>query len=190
MEVVIREGDKNLAYILRIAQLTQRTNQFNLTTKRYAEEDIKAFLQNPDYKIYTLDLSDKFGGAGLVGLMILNRREGDKWYIDTFCLSCRVVKHTIEDAFIAQVAKDLKSENVNSLLGIYRPTERNALVKDLYKNFGFQEIQSEYGQTDDPESLWEIVLNKNDLKIPEWIIVSKDNLVQASSHYDDINGSL
>ena len=91
---------------------------------------------------------------------------------------------------MAQVAKDLKRENVNSLLGIYRPTESNVLVKDLYKNSGFTKIRSADGQTDDSESLWEIYLNENDLKIPEWIIVSKDNLVPVSSHYEDINSSL
>ena len=91
------------AMLPRAAQLTQKTNQFNLTTRRYSEEQLSR-MQPPEWGIFTLAAKDRFGDNGIVGVAIL-RLEGDVAEIDTLLLSCRVIGRTIETAFLAALAK-------------------------------------------------------------------------------------
>jgi FkbH-like protein len=121
----------------RIAQLTQKTNQFNLTTKRYSEADIKKYMKAKEVDVFSLRLTDKLGDSGLVGVCILQYIE-QKAVIDTLLLSCRVLGRGIEDVFIMQALKLAKQRGCESIIGEYYPTTKNAQVKEFYPKQGFE----------------------------------------------------
>lgn len=121
----------------RVAQLTQKTNQFNLTTRRYTEADITAFAADPRVRVYGLRLRDRVDDLGLVGAAIL-RVEGDEAMIDTFLLSCRALGRGAETALLAHVARAARRLGVAQLHGEYRATARNAQVADFYGRHGFE----------------------------------------------------
>lgn len=121
--------------IPRIAQMTQKTNQFNLTTKRYTEDDIRGMLAN-GAKIWTLAVQDKFGDNGITGLMIVTC-EGE---VDTLLLSCRVLGKGIEDAFVKTVIGQIEMEKIRAK---YIPTEKNGQVAEFWNRMGFSELASE-----------------------------------------------
>ena len=117
--------------IPRIAQMTQKTNQFNLTTKRYTEADIRSLKDN-GAQIWTLAVADRFGDNGITGLMILKPEEG--WSIDTFLMSCRVLGKGIEEVFFKSVISRYKG----ALKAQYIPTAKNGQVADFYDRMGLK----------------------------------------------------
>lgn len=117
--------------IPRIAQMTQKTNQFNLTTKRYTDADVKGFLAE-SWKIWCISVADRFGDNGITGCIMVN---GDT--IDTFLLSCRILGKGIEKAFIKKILAMLKDSGVETVKAIYLPTAKNAQVADFYDRCGF-----------------------------------------------------
>lgn len=117
--------------IPRIAQMTQKTNQFNLTTKRYTESDIRSLLDN-GVQIWTLAVADRFGDNGITGLMILKPDNG--WHIDTLLMSCRVLGKGIEEAFF----KSVISRCHGALVAQYIPTAKNGQVADFYERMGLK----------------------------------------------------
>ncbi|HPN36289.1 MAG TPA: HAD-IIIC family phosphatase [bacterium] len=123
----------------RVAQLTQKTNQFNLTTRRYSEADIRAFMQAEEVDVLTLRLSDKFGDSGLVGVCILKRSKQTA-LIDTLLLSCRVLGRGVEDVFIAQALKLARQRKCESVIAEYYQTAKNEQVKNFYPRRGFESI--------------------------------------------------
>jgi len=123
-------------FIQRYAQMTQKTNQFNLTTKRYTIQDIQSFIENPKYKVIAIEYQDKFANEGIIGLVIAIE-EKDEVKIDTFLLSCRVLKRKVEDAIFEKLDKMFPKKNI---IGIFYPTPKNMQVKDLYEKFGFEKI--------------------------------------------------
>ncbi|MDD5016323.1 MAG: HAD-IIIC family phosphatase, partial [Atribacterota bacterium] len=125
MEVIMREGEENLAFMNRLIQITQRTNQFNLTTQRLSEFDIQGFIRNENYKVFSLEYADKFGKQGIISLMVLYRIANDSWQIDIFALSCRIIGLRLEDLFINFVANKLKSQGFRYLRGVYIPSSKN-----------------------------------------------------------------
>lgn len=121
----------------RIARLVQRTNQFNLTTKRYSECDLRRFQDDPSTVPLVLRLADRFGDLGIVSF-ILGVRTGDALEIDSWLMSCRAIGRGLElFAFNRLVAK-AKALGLKTLVGRYLPTARNGLVKNLYPQLGFQ----------------------------------------------------
>ncbi len=163
LEMRVKIGRAESFTIPRIAQLTQKTNQFNVTTRRYTEADIRAMSQDPECAIFWLDLTDRFGPSGVVGVLILKREAGDVWLIDTFLLSCRVMGRTVESAFLAVVVRE---PGAARLIGEYRPTAKNAPVKDLYPKLGF-EFTRQAGES----RFWELDLRRKELRVPEWFEV-------------------
>ncbi len=123
----------------RLAQLTQKTNQFNLTTRRYTESDIENFLNSKDTIVYALEYRDVFGSEGIVGEAIV-RVKDDEAVIDTFLMSCRVIGRNVEYQFLDFIINDLRKRGIKRIFGEYIPTKRNILVKDFYKKAGFTEI--------------------------------------------------
>lgn len=132
MELTIREATE--VTIPRIAQMTQKTNQFNLTTKRYTEDDIRALLAN-GARIWTLAVRDKFGDNGITGLMIVTEN-GD---VDTLLMSCRILGKGIEESFVKTVIGQL---NMPQLHAKYIPTEKNGQVAEFWNRIGFRELVS------------------------------------------------
>lgn len=129
MQLTIREATE--VTIPRIAQMTQKTNQFNLTTKRYTEDDIRSLLAK-GAKIWTLAVEDRFGDNGITGLMILIPESG--WSIDTLLMSCRVLGKGIEEAFF----KTVISRYEGALTAQYIPTAKNEQVADFYDRMGLK----------------------------------------------------
>lgn len=125
--------------IVRIVQMTRKTNQFNLTTHRYTEADIKLMLQEKA-KIFTLAVKDRFGDNGITGLIIIKDNT-----IDTFLLSCRILGKGIEHAFLNYVLLLLKKDGVGTIYSSFFPTLKNQQVSDFYSKNGFELIKEEDG---------------------------------------------
>lgn len=123
--------------IQRIAQLTQKTNQFNLTTRRYEVSEIEEFIASPDVRVYDTELTDRYGSNGIIGLIIA-KISGEIAEIDTFLLSCRVIGRNVEQAFFAFVADDLSRFGVKEISARYIPTPKNAPVSGLLDQLGFE----------------------------------------------------
>jgi FkbH-like protein len=157
--------------IPRIAQLTQKTNQFNLTTRRYTETEVAAMSREPGCAIWWLSLSDRFGPNGIIGVLILRAQSPETWLIDSFLLSCRVMGRTVEHAFLAVVAREL---GASTLVGEFRPTTKNMPVKDLYERLGFR-LSHQCGGAD----FWEKNVSTDPLEVPPWFEVDVVNTVKA-----------
>ena len=123
----------------RIAQLINKSNQFNLTTRRYGEDDVRQMMSDPDCIGLQLRLVDRFGDNGMIAVVIL-RREGDAAVIDTWLMSCRVLSRKVEEATLFIIADAAERWGVAALRGVYLPTTKNHMVKDHYKKLGFTPI--------------------------------------------------
>lgn len=150
----------------RISQLTQKTNQFNMTTRRYYEEDIKRLLSSDNSLIYSIKVEDKYGDNGIAGSMIVDKSDLE-WRIDTFLLSCRVIGRRVEEAMLAHLLEEARKYNVETLIGEYIPTERNLPAKDFYKESGFEFVERNRNA-----ELWRYPVEK-EYKSPEFIKVIK-----------------
>jgi len=120
----------------RIAQLINKSNQFNLTTRRYTEADVEAAQNDPACFTLQVRLADTFGDNGMISVIIC-RQEGNAWDIDTWLMSCRVLGRKVETTVLQELARHARASGIAVLRGTYRPTERNALVKDHYAKLGF-----------------------------------------------------
>jgi len=164
MKAVISINDRR--HVSRIAQLTQRTNQFNLTTRRYTEADIERFMENPEHLVFDLELIDKFGTNGITGVIIILFRKDGTALIDTFLMSCRIIGRGVEKAFLSYVVNYLKSQGVKILKGQYFPTKKNQLVSNLYGEMGFRKVEEDESHTE-----WEMDLSSRSVECPDWIRV-------------------
>ncbi|HTR83973.1 MAG TPA: HAD-IIIC family phosphatase [Reyranella sp.] len=126
--------------IARAAQMTQKTNQFNLTTRRYQIPDVKRFVESPDHAVILLDYKDKFGSEGIVGLAILDLTEGR---FDTFLMSCRVIGRKVEDRIIAKAGELVRAHGGTKLIGELIPTRKNGLVASFFEDHGFAVVKAE-----------------------------------------------
>jgi FkbH-like protein len=122
--------------LARAAQLAQRTNQFNLTTRRYTVAELEAVAADPAAEAYTLALSDRFGDSGITGLAILRLLDGTA-EVDTLLLSCRVLGRRVEDAFLAFLAERARERGARTLVGRYVESPRNEQVRSFYADRGF-----------------------------------------------------
>ncbi|WP_297830212.1 HAD family hydrolase [uncultured Rikenella sp.] len=123
----------------RAAQMTQKTNQFNLTTRRYTVADLESFLSS-GAKIFTLNVRDKFGDNGITGLMIVTFDTLQHATIDTLLMSCRVLGKGIETAFVNHILSGLFARGIREITATYIPTAKNSQVADFYARTGFQQI--------------------------------------------------
>jgi FkbH-like protein len=135
LEIELTVAEVNDLTLTRAAQMTQKTNQFNLTTHRYTDTDLRKKLSSGS-RIITLSVRDKFGDNGITGLCIIDFIENAA-NIDSLLLSCRILGKDIERAFIACVLGTLKNEGVEQITATYIPTEKNGQVKDFYEKMGF-----------------------------------------------------
>jgi FkbH-like protein len=155
------------ATLARISQLTQKTNQFNLTTRRYSEPQIAEMAAKPEWQVLSIRVRDRFGDHGLVGVAI-TRDEKDVCEIDTLLLSCRVIGRTVETALLSYLAQAAATRGRQRLSGKFLPTKKNAPAKEFYSQHGFQ-LHPQNGEG----SLWEIDLQKHPIAWPEWIKLNK-----------------
>ena len=134
MHATIR-GFENI-YIQRIAQLTNKSNQFNLTTLRCSEDDIRAMAENPNWLCLYGKLVDKFGDNGVV-TVVAGEQQGDTLYLRLWLMSCRVLKRGMEDAMMDCLVQDAVKRGVKTIVGYYYPTAKNAMVKEFYGGMGY-----------------------------------------------------
>lgn len=129
--------------IPRVSQLTQRSNQFNLRTIRYTEEELTVIMQSKDKFGYSFSLTDRFGDNGIVSAIILEKTD-QGFFIDTWIMSCRVLKRGLEFFVLDYLVQFCLNQGMDRLIGEYIPTSRNNLVKDHYKKLGFRESNSQW----------------------------------------------
>ena len=154
------------ALVPRISQMTQKTNQFNLTTKRYNEQQIQQLIDDKQCHIYVARSTDRFGENGVIGLMIV-RTMDQLAEIDTSLMSCRVIGRTLETAFLSTVMKNLIKNGIKKIDGQYSPTPKNSLARDFYENNGFRIAHESNGTTH-----WTCDLTGEFVDSPEWVAVS------------------
>lgn len=123
--------------IPRIAQLTQKTNQFNTTTRRYSEAEISALAARPDRLVLSLACSDKFGDNGLTGVAIIDTADSTTWRVELFLFSCRVLGRRLEQTLLWDLLERARRRRATTVIGEFISTPKNAPAKDFYKNNGF-----------------------------------------------------
>jgi FkbH-like protein len=163
LELEVEIAPLEPATLARAAQLTQKTNQFNLTTRRRTEQQIAELAARAGSQVLTIRLRDRFGDHGLVGVAI-TRDDSASCEIDTFLLSCRVIGRTVETALLSHVASEAASRGRQQLAGWFLPTKKNAPARDFYAQHGFQ-LQSQNGEG----SFWTLDLRQKTIAMPEWI---------------------
>ncbi len=135
MELSWRRFDRT--GLSRIVQLINKTNQFNLTTQRYTEEDVLAVIYNPQAFGLQLRLTDRFGDNGIIAIVIGKLRQNQDLVIDTWLMSCRVLGRQVEPTTLNLIAAEARSLGARRLMGEYTPTRKNGMVKDHYPRLGF-----------------------------------------------------
>lgn len=130
-------GPPRAGEIERVAQLFGKTNQFNLTTKRYTVVDVLAMLDNATTQLRVAKLSDRYGDYGLIGVMVTIDRDDGRREIDSLLLSCRVLGRGVEEAVLADLDDKARQVGCTRLIGRYIPTPKNGLVADFYSRIGF-----------------------------------------------------
>jgi len=135
LDICLVIGEATNDDAVRLSQLTQKTNQFNLTNKKYTENDLKSMIQSSDFKVFFGEVSDKFGQYGKVLLLILEIQENVA-HFDTFLMSCRVIGRLVEDTFIREITKKLKK--IELFTAEFIPSKKNQLVEVKLKEMGFE----------------------------------------------------
>lgn len=140
---------------VRIAQLISKSNQFNLTTKRYGELDVKQL--EGDENIFTrqIRLADTFGDNGMISVIVCRILQ-EAWEIDTWLMSCRVLSRCVEEAVLQDIISNARKAGASKLIGTYIPTARNILVKEHYKKLGFTKIADD----ENGKEAWELDITK------------------------------
>ena len=126
----------------RIAQLTQRSNQFNLRTVRYTEAEIEALAQDDSRIGLYFTLKDKFGDHGLISVVVLEKQPEDTLFISEWLMSCRVLKRGMEEFIVDKILTVAAQQGFRRVVGEYIPTPKNAMVKDLYEQLGFARLEN------------------------------------------------
>lgn len=141
LEMVVDIHRMHNSELERVVQLINKTNQFNVTTKRYTQAEIETIANDQNDKIYVVYSSDKYGDSGLISVIILKSNE-EEVLIDTFLMSCRVMGRKLEDVIINELVETCKGK---MLVAEYIPTAKNAPVKDLYDRLGFEMVAEKDG---------------------------------------------
>ena len=142
MEMVIHWAPFDRVGLQRIVQLINKTNQFNLTTRRYTEAEVAALLKDPDALTLQLRLADRFGDNGIIGIVIGRKNGAGEMALDTWLMSCRVLGRGVEKATLNIVAEEARRLGATALRGSYRATSKNEMVRDHYPSLGFVESAS------------------------------------------------
>ena len=140
----------------RIVQLINKSNQYNLTTRRYTDPEVSEAESNPDVFTLQVRLADVFGDNGMISCVICRLGEPATWEIDTWLMSCRVLGRKVEHMVLREILEHARITGIEKLIGIYRPTDRNKLVVDHYVKLGFTKIsEEESGLT-----RWELIVEE------------------------------
>jgi FkbH-like protein len=150
----------------RIAQLISKSNQFNLTTRRYSEAQVAEIEADPNCLTLQVRLVDTFGDNGMISVIIC-RQDAGVWQIDTWLMSCRVLGRRVEQAVLQELLIHARSLGISRIIGTYRPTERNRLVEDHYSKLGFTECE----RLADGSTVWSLeVADYTDVSLPMKVV--------------------
>ncbi|HEY0758912.1 MAG TPA: HAD-IIIC family phosphatase [Acidisarcina sp.] len=138
----------------RIVQLINKTNQFNLTTRRYTEPEVAAMMDDEDVVTLQLRLTDIYGDNGVIALLIGRRNRDRALEIDTWLMSCRVLGRNVEEATLNILAAQAEALGCNALVGVFKPTKKNQMVQQHYERLGFDLIEA----SEDGSSRWVLPL--------------------------------
>ena len=163
LETEITVAPATGAQVARVAQLTQKTNQFNLSTRRYTEAEIQERMNSPSWRVLWCSCRDRFTDEGIVGVAIIEVA-GDSWRIDTLLLSCRVLGRGVEKAFLSTLVQIAAADGATVLAGEYVPSPKNAQTAGFFASCGFSEVHS-----DSRHSVWRLPLPAPASFAPPWI---------------------
>ncbi len=127
----------------RIVQLINKSNQYNLTTRRYTDPEVTEAENDPEVFTLQVRLADSFGDNGMISVVICRPREAGAWDIDTWLMSCRVLGRKVEHMVLREILEHARAAGIHKLAGVYKPTEKNALVVDHYVRLGFTKVAAE-----------------------------------------------
>ena len=140
LELVVSVTTARPEHLGRVAQLINKTNQFNLTTKRRTLGEVRVLSEASDHLIFTVNVRDRFGEYGLVGVVVVNLAEPMVWQIDTFLLSCRVLGRGWSSGILSLIASAAMTAGAQTLRGLFIPTTKNAVAADFYEFQGFHRV--------------------------------------------------
>jgi FkbH-like protein len=150
----------------RIAQLINKSNQFNLTTRRYSEAQVGEMEADPNCFTLQVRLVDTFGDNGMISVIIC-RRDANDWLVDTWLMSCRVLGRRVEQAVLQELVSHARELGITRIVGSYRPTERNRLVEDHYAKLGFAQCEC----PTEGSTLWSLdVAGAKDMSLPMKVV--------------------
>lgn len=141
LEMVGSFAEFNSLDLPRVAQLINKSNQFNLTTKRRTESELTALMSDERCIGFSMRLADKFGDHGLISVVICRITEDKTFEIDTWLMSCRVLKRQVEDFVLNEIVRLAETKNCKRIKGLYLPTAKNGMVSDLYPKLGFRTVE-------------------------------------------------
>ena len=157
----------------RVAQLINKSNQFNLTTRRFSEQEVAELERAPDVHAIQVRLVDRFGDNGIISVVIA-RSEGEAWGIDTWLMSCRVLGRHVENAVLSHLAEAARRAGAKWLVGRYLPTKKNIIVVDHYAKLGFERA----GDLPEGGSEWRLALD--DYSAPDLPMRVVDQAAQST----------
>jgi FkbH-like protein len=160
----------------RISQLINRSNQFNLTTRRRTETEVLAVIADDQYSAFTVRLADRFGDHGLIAVVIGQTR-GKDFYVDTWLMSCRVLKRQVEEEVLNEIVFLASERGCTRVVGEYIPTAKNGMVSDLYPKLGFTHVRDEANGT----QVYELSVDKYQVR-PTQIKVNQETYAAAGSN--------
>ena len=137
----MRIGINPVPHLTRLSQLTQKTNQFNLTIRRYSEHQMQEFMAEDKWLVADILLADVFGDSGIVGLAIFRFASRQQVELDTFLMSCRVIGREAEAAFLHAILRSLPEQGVTEVLADFIPTSKNELVQNFLPEQGFEKSE-------------------------------------------------
>jgi len=167
LNMVVETENASDRTLSRIHQLFQRTNQFNLTARRYDAGVLAARSSEPGWRVYGTRVSDRFGDHGLVAAAVV-QRANDAWRIESLVMSCRVIGYGVETALLARIAADARDEGARRLVGEFIPSTKNAPARDFYPRNGLAPAGGENNI-----ERWECDLHKRAPAVPAWISTTR-----------------
>jgi FkbH-like protein len=167
----------------RISQLINKSNQFNLTTRRYTEAQVGEMEADPNCFTLQVRLVDTFGDNGMISVIIC-RRDGDNWLVDTWLMSCRVLGRRVEQAVLQELVSHARKLGITRIVGTYRPTERNRLVEDHYAKLGFTECEC----PTEGSTQWSLdVANHKEIPLPMKVVRIPPNGIPAVGELESMS---
>jgi FkbH-like protein len=183
MEITFQPFDKTGRS--RIVQLINKSNQYNLTTRRYTEAEVSEAETDPTCFTLQVRLSDIYGDNGMISVVICRKTDPKIWEVDTWLMSCRVLGRRVQEMVLQELLRHAALNGIERLVGIYKPTERNKMVEEHYPHLGFEQVAAE----PDGSTRWELqVRNASPQSAPMQVRSIGFELVEPSGRWASVPG--